>query len=235
MTKFLVGSYQKCYLSGHSWSLILANIEKQMSMRALSCVQLASKLMNKEKRLKPEQILEALAQIDTHTYCSATIRNSEVTVLQTVNFIVKRPTPIVIIELFLELLGYNIKIPNIELEYLLDQSEVILDLVMLNQEKIIRQLCSELLMNAKICSSEEEVDALWDKLQPSLKQIQADNVLLASAVTLVAGRTYADTLECENLADGFPQNLVSHLALYSNLPKDHILPLAKIIYSVCCE
>ena len=67
MPKFLIESREKCKDTNQSWDDILAVIERQVPMRLLSCIQLASKYFENDRRLKPEQIVSILSS-ETEKY-----------------------------------------------------------------------------------------------------------------------------------------------------------------------
>ena len=67
LPKFLKESFEKCRETSQSWDSVLSNIERQIPMRILSCIQLASKYLENKVRLKPEQILSLLTS-DSDNY-----------------------------------------------------------------------------------------------------------------------------------------------------------------------
>ena len=67
LPKYLDETRSKCEATNQCWDPIFANIVKQIPLRILSCIQLASKLHENKNRVQPEQILALLSNgKDTH-------------------------------------------------------------------------------------------------------------------------------------------------------------------------
>merc|ERR1711872_626824 len=80
--KYLEETRSKCEETNQCWDSIFANIMKQIPLRILSCIQLASKLHGNKNRVQPEQIL-ALLSHGKDTYRLETVVISEIRVFKT--------------------------------------------------------------------------------------------------------------------------------------------------------
>ncbi|NXP96434.1 CNTD1 protein, partial [Passerina amoena] len=89
-----------------SWSFVRDQITNTFVLRLVSCVQLASKLSLHYSRVTSDTALTFLQSIK-HSYTKQELLESELAVLNTLQFHVNVSTPLAYVELLLEVLGYN--------------------------------------------------------------------------------------------------------------------------------
>jgi len=221
MPKFLIESREKCQQTNQSWDDISAVIERQVPMRILSCIQLASKYSEKERRLKPEQIVSILS-CEAEKYGLRTVLNSEMRVFQTVGFSVRLRTALDTIETLLGALSRRCAFSAPDQTYWLEQSVAVLDLVMFNWRVLFEKLRDRLLEIVGLSQADVfgtvhhpatvKMKLLW-------KQIEMDRMLMAgSVITVVANRS--SSLRSSGLL-GTLSNLceakMEHLTLFADI------------------
>lgn len=113
--RFMLGHIRELYVHVHEsqkgssplqWKDVESRLQHQLPLRAVSCVQLASKLGSHYSIVsvgKAKNFLTACG----YRYATSSIVQSEVRVLKTLEFKVHRSTPIEFLEAILETLGHN--------------------------------------------------------------------------------------------------------------------------------
>ncbi|NXN99388.1 CNTD1 protein, partial [Rhinopomastus cyanomelas] len=91
---------------GSSWSSLEDQIRSTFVLRLVSCVQLASKLSLHYNIVNTDTALQLLHSLK-YSYTKQELLESELTVLQTLDFQVNMSTPLTYVELLLEVLGHN--------------------------------------------------------------------------------------------------------------------------------
>ncbi|XP_058676588.1 cyclin N-terminal domain-containing protein 1 [Ammospiza caudacuta] len=89
-----------------SWSSVRDQITNTFVLRLVSCVQLASKLSLHYSRVTSDTALTFLQSIK-YSYTKQELLESELAVLNTLQFHINVSTPLAYVELLLEVLGYN--------------------------------------------------------------------------------------------------------------------------------
>ncbi|KFP34043.1 Cyclin N-terminal domain-containing protein 1, partial [Colius striatus] len=91
---------------GSSWSSLKDQIYNTFVLRLVSCVQLASKLSLHYNRVNSDTALKFLQSLK-YSYTKQELLESELTVLETLQFQTNVSTPLAYVELLLEVLGHN--------------------------------------------------------------------------------------------------------------------------------
>lgn len=89
-----------------NWDTVEERLTHQVTLRALSCLQLASKLSLHYKIISLTKARNFLANCGFR-YASSSLVQSEIRVLKTLDYHVHGPTPLDFIEVLLEALGHN--------------------------------------------------------------------------------------------------------------------------------
>ena len=119
-----------------NWSEVETRLKHQVPLRAISCVQLASKLSSHYGIVsigKAKRFLTACG----YRYAAASIVQSEVRVLKTLNFQVYDPTPAEFVEGLLGVLAHNLK--TIPVKQLHGVSLKVLDLFYICRHSIVQK------------------------------------------------------------------------------------------------
>ena len=159
------------------WNEVETRLKHQIPLRAVSCVQLASKLNSHYNLVSINKAKNFLTRCG-YRYATASIVQSEVRVLKTLNYKIYEITPVEYIETLLETLGNNDN--TLKVKQLHGVSLKILDMFYICREKII----SKLMQRAT-------PDSDPTTLRPAL---EADLMLLAAAVIGAAGFILDQTL-----------------------------------------
>ncbi|NXX76509.1 CNTD1 protein, partial [Urocolius indicus] len=91
---------------GSSWNSLKDQIYNTFVLRLVSCVQLASKLSLHYNRVNSDTALKFLQSLK-YSYTKQELLESELTVLETLQFQTNVSTPLAYVELLLEVLGHN--------------------------------------------------------------------------------------------------------------------------------
>ena len=112
----------------------------------------------------------------------------------------------------------------------MDQSERVLDLVILEWRRVYDQLRAKMLEAAGLTVAEWAAwerspahAAEWRQLSLSLKRVEVDRMLLAGAVIVAAART---------LVDAVPEALIAGMAAYAHHAAEPLTWLADIISGI---
>ena len=149
------------------WSDVENRLKHQIVLRAVSCVQLASKLSSHYSIVSLGRAKAFLTSCGFR-YATASIVQSEVRVLKTLDFKVHYPTPVEFLEALLGALGHNDK--NIRVKQLHGIALKVLDVFYLSRSQIFSKL-------RKVVGPEKANSAA---------AIEADLMLLAASVITAA-------------------------------------------------
>ena len=142
MTQHVCELYEHVQLSQHTaspikWETVENRLQHQITLRALTCLQLASKLSLHYKVVSISRIRSYLANCGFR-YASSSIVQSEIRVLKTLDYRVHGPTPLDYIEVLLEVLGHNVT--SLPVKQLYGVSMQLLDMYYLSCTDIISKL-----------------------------------------------------------------------------------------------
>eukprot|EP00111_Clytia_hemisphaerica_P006168 TCONS_00017871-protein len=156
------------------WSSVEARIKDQVVLRAMTCVQIASKLVSHYKAVHPSKVKRYLSACNLH-YSMSSVNKSEMRVLTTVNYQLPLTTPIVHIEMLLEVFKRNCDGVNVDL--ILKAAINILDVSYISRTRL-----KDLLRYASTDDGEE-----------TLKRRCVSNHFLLAACVIVAASYVIDS------------------------------------------
>lgn len=120
-----------------NWETVEGRLTHQITLRALSCVQLASKIGLHYKIVSVGRTRSFLANCGFR-YTATSLVQSEIRILKTLNFHVHGPTPLDYVEILIETLGHNDS--SLPISQLYGVSIKMLDLYYLCSQKIMKKL-----------------------------------------------------------------------------------------------
>lgn len=185
------------------WSDVENRLKHQIVLRAVSCVQLASKLSSHYSIVSLSRAKHFLTSCG-YRYATASLVQSEVRVLKTLEFKVHHPTPVEFIEVLLEALGHNDR--TIEVKQMYGVSLKVLDVFYLCRVRIFAKL------RAGIDQGKGQ--------PPSPSAIEADFMLLATAVITAS----AFMLDQSN-----SDYIIGHLSRITCIVAEDILSFASVL------
>lgn len=188
------------------WNLILGRIKNQVTLRLVSCCQIASKLTSHYRVVTISKARRFLNE-GGHHYTQDSILHSELRILKTLNFRVTDPSTLVYIETILEILGHNE--PETEIKVYYDISLQVLKVVYLKFSQIYKNLFQITVQHQT--PSQEEVR--------SLCQVKSDKFLLA--VSVIAAAVYITDFQSEKV--------IQCLHDITKIPLEDIVDFATII------
>ncbi|CAN7987893.1 unnamed protein product, partial [Ixodes pacificus] len=92
--------------SSVSWDSVMTRLKDQVLLRVLSCVQIASKKFYSSRVVSINAVRRFLRSA-SQSYSAASVLQSEKRVLSTLQFRVEFPTPLVYLEVLLDVIGHN--------------------------------------------------------------------------------------------------------------------------------
>jgi len=156
------------------WSSVEARIKDQVVLRAMTCVQIASKLVSHYKAVHPSKVKRYLSACNLH-YSMSSVNKSEMRVLTTVNYQLPLTTPIVHIEMLLVVFKRNCDGVNVDI--ILKAAINILDVSYISRTRL-----KDLLRYASTDDGEE-----------TLKRRCVSNHFLLAACVIVAASYVIDS------------------------------------------
>lgn len=153
------------------WSDVEKRLKHQIILRAVSCVQLASKLSSHYHLVTLNRAKSFLTSCGFR-YASTSIVQSEIRVLKTLEYKVHQPTPLEYIEVLLGSLVHNDKI--IPAKHLHALALKVLDVFYLRRREIHTKLEKLSVHNA-------------ERKDVAMAAIETDKMLLAAAIITAAG------------------------------------------------
>lgn len=191
------------------WNLILDRIKNQVTLRLVSCCQIASKLTSHYKVVTASKARRFLNE-GGHRYTQESILQSELRILKTLDFQVTTPSTLVYIETILEILGYNE--PDTEIKVYYEISLKVLEIVYLKFSDIYNSLFQIIVQHQTF--SQDEVR--------SLCQVKSDKLLLA--VSVIAAAVYVTGFKSDKI--------IECLHLITKIPLEDIVDFATIIIQI---
>ena len=122
-----------------SWETVEARLKHQVTLRALTCLQLASKLSLHYKIINLSRARSFLAACGFR-YAPASLIQSEIRILKTLDYRIHGPTPLDFVEVLLETLGHND--PSLPIKQLHGVGIKILDVYYLSSVVLHEKLCA---------------------------------------------------------------------------------------------
>lgn len=170
MTKHVCELYEHVQSSQQTsspinWETVESRLKHQVILRALSCLQLASKLSLHYKIISINRIRSYLTNCGFR-YASSSLVQSEIRILKTLDYRVHDPTPLDFIEVLLEALGHNDS--SFPIKQLYGVSTQVLDIYYLSCTDIVNKLRKRALQ--------------WEMEPSKLTGIEMDYLLLASGI-----------------------------------------------------
>ncbi|KAI1720649.1 cyclin N-terminal domain-containing protein 1-like [Ditylenchus destructor] len=157
------------------WEKIESNVSRQLPLRVLSCVQIASKIISHNQALCNKSVRRCLQSLG-QSYTEEAVRKSEVRILSTIDFSADvRQNPVSYVESVLHILLFTKNDPKIEVRPLWDYSIIILDCIYLQQDEVYQGI---LIRVHGIEASNLNRDRII--------RLQGDYMLLAGAVVMTA-------------------------------------------------
>ena len=149
----------------YTWATVEGRVKSQIILRALTCVQIASKLTSHYSIVSPHK-LQSLLMHCGFRYTFNSLAQSEIRILRTLNYQLPTTTPLSHIEVLLESLASGHKVNPIQEVY--ENCMKILDFYYLDQEAILEKA-----VNSSSCDTfrEEKKNA-----------IRSDYALIASSI-----------------------------------------------------
>ncbi|XP_065054480.1 cyclin N-terminal domain-containing protein 1-like isoform X2 [Rhopilema esculentum] len=184
------------------WNNVEQRVKEQLPLRAVTCIQVSSKLASHYKALSPSKAKRILASLGYH-YTTASVIKSEIRLLKTLEFRISVPTPLVFLETLLEVLGLNDA--NIKVKLIHEVALKLLDTFYLKRRQMLEKLC-KLTVN--------EVNG------HDVSVLGADYLLLATSIILSA----ADILNTD--CSGVVANQLFNI---TKIPEKDIADFSKII------
>ncbi|XP_065663425.1 cyclin N-terminal domain-containing protein 1 isoform X2 [Hydra vulgaris] len=119
------------------WASVERRVIDQVPLRAISCVQIASKIVSNYKALSPLKVKNFLTNSDLHFSIECVIR-SEMRVLKTLDFRLPFISPLTYVEMLLEVLRRNC--PGLPATVIHDVTVKLLDVVYIERDVIYKLL-----------------------------------------------------------------------------------------------
>ncbi|XP_019629022.1 PREDICTED: cyclin N-terminal domain-containing protein 1-like [Branchiostoma belcheri] len=123
--------------SAAEWSRVEGQLQKQMMLWILVCVQMASKVSSHYKIVTPGKACRFLVDAG-HNFTRSEVIRSELKVLKTLNFNLSIPSPLTYLETLLEILGHNDS--SVEVKVLHATSLKVLDLTYMQRHLVYNKL-----------------------------------------------------------------------------------------------
>lgn len=166
MTKHIVELYQHVLSTQNqdspiSWTAVESRLKHQISLRALTCVQLSSKMSLHYKIVGVSKAKAFMTQCGFR-YAASSLVQSEIRVLKTLDFCISGPTPLDYVELLTEIVGKTSAVPVKQLHGV---ALKVLDIFYYHRGDIVKRLNTMTQSNASVKVA-----------------LQGDNMLLAASV-----------------------------------------------------
>lgn len=184
--------------SGNSpiqWSDVEKRLKHQIILRAVSCVQLASKLSSHYHLVTLNRARTFLSSCGFR-YAATSVVQSEIRVLKTLEYRVHQPTPLEYIEVLLGSLVHNNK--TVPAKHLHTLALRILNVFYLRRKQICIKL-EQLLAT-------QDGDASISSPSATMAAVETDKMLLAAGIIAAAGFILGQSQESQNLS-----NSLSHI------------------------
>lgn len=195
------------------WIAILARVEDQMALRAISCVQIASKLHSHYKVVTLSKAKSLLRETG-HVYSFDGILNSELRILKTLNYKVNVPSPVVYLDTLLEVLGHNDAMANPE--FLRAIAAKVLDVAYVQRQMVYGALFAKATGTPKMGPS--------DRVQFS--SVENDSLFLAASVVCCAAFL---------INERESKKVLERLKTITGIPEEDLFDFTSVLISVVSE
>uniref|UniRef100_A0A914ICY4 Cyclin N-terminal domain-containing protein 1 n=1 Tax=Globodera rostochiensis TaxID=31243 RepID=A0A914ICY4_GLORO len=186
------------------WERIFTTVSRQVTLRTVSCIQIASKMHSHKLSLNVPKVRTCLQSLG-YAYTEEAIRKSEIRILMAVGFCMSSAhTPITYVESFLNLIYRVNSHLNLNIDSLWEYSVLILDCVFLDMDEFYKRILLIVHGNRAEYASRERI-----------LRIEADYALLASGVICIA-------CICIHGRD-FISSVMLTLQRITGIPADHIV------------
>ncbi|CAN7938574.1 unnamed protein product [Ixodes hexagonus] len=197
--------------SSVSWDDVMARLKEQVLLRALSCVQIASKKFSNASVVTVSAVRGFLKRAG-QSYSGGSVLQSEIRVLNTLQFRVEFPTPLVYVEVLLDVIGYND--PSFEVEKVYPAALRVLQGFYLMRLQVYDKVLRHLRLDS--ASSDDQKTRM-------VRAFKADQLLLASAIVISAVHL---TLPCRY------KQLLAHVHAVTRLEKREVQDLSSVLMAV---
>ncbi|XP_029850877.2 cyclin N-terminal domain-containing protein 1 [Ixodes scapularis] len=197
--------------SSVSWDSVMTRLKDQVLLRVLSCVQIASKKFYSSRVVSINAVRRFLRSA-SQSYSAASVLQSEKRVLSTLQFRVEFPTPLVYLEVLLDVIGHND--PSFEGEEVYPAAVRVLQGFYLMRIQVYDMALRDLLPDGAACD---------DRRRRMVRAFKADQLLLASAIILSAVQL---TFPCKY------KRVLGHMHLVTRLAKRELQSLSSILMAV---
>ncbi|XP_064641984.1 cyclin N-terminal domain-containing protein 1-like [Lineus longissimus] len=195
------------------WAAIQERIRKQITLRIVSCCQLASKLTSHYKVNLFQVITPHKARVFLtnagHRYYEDSILQSELRILKTLEYRVAIRTPIVYLETILEIMG-GIAGSDCEVKIIHGISLKVLDMFYLRRQKMYSQLY-QMATGSSVMSGQDR-----------LNFVAVENDFMLLAVAVIAASSYIIDQQDSD-------KVIKQLVKITKIPQDDILDFAAIL------
>uniref|UniRef100_A0AC35U038 Cyclin N-terminal domain-containing protein 1 n=1 Tax=Rhabditophanes sp. KR3021 TaxID=114890 RepID=A0AC35U038_9BILA len=196
------------------WEKVESNLSRQLTLRMVSCLQLASKTYDCADSLTPTYLVSCLKALG-HLYTTEAVLKSEIRVSSTVDFkLWDRDNPVVYIETILALLSKDCQFLRGSMKNFYHRCTYVFDCVLMN----MKQIYNHLLFNLYTRTVKDVGHLRYNR-------ILSDWFLLGTGVIYSA----ASTLDFN---DTQLKEILNHLLNYTKVPEDNIKRLADAIEEV---
>lgn len=195
------------YTKKNEWLAVQERIRNQVILRIASCCQIASKLTSHYKVIINSKIRNLLAEFG-HNYSKESILQSEIRVLKTLHYELSISSPIIYLEIILELLGLDD--PALEIKVLYVICVKVLDLVYLEHKTAYNKLYCSLTGQQNFTASEGG------------KFSAVENNKIFLAVSIIATGAYIMDQKTTN-------KIIDSLCALTSIPLEDIVDFAAVL------
>lgn len=192
-----------------NWTTVEERLTHQITLRALSCLQLASKLSLHYKIISLSKVRTFLVKCGFR-YATSSLVQSEIRILKTLDYRVHGPTPLDFIEVLLEVLGD--KDPSLPIKQFYGVAIKLLDIYYLSRPVIAEKL-------RKLSTPSPHIQETDGTTHP-FGGVETDLLLLASGI-VGAASFILDHIR----SDG----VVEHLSSITHITSDNILDISALL------
>ncbi|XP_065184788.1 cyclin N-terminal domain-containing protein 1-like [Sycon ciliatum] len=196
------------------WATVESRIQRQLTLRMASCIQLASKMCSHYKIAAVSKLRQFLRCLGLR-YADDALSKSELRILETLEFTLSIPSPLTYVETILEILGHNSKKCRVKLLH--GTSLLVLDMIYLNFEDIYGEI-SKTMAAAEQRGTPMAITST--RCLHSASALRSDLMLLAVIVT----GTAAVLVDVETSS-----HVMQQIALITQMPKESLRVLVKIL------
>ena len=195
-----------CSEQNISWEQVEKRLQHQVTLRAVSCVQVASKLCSHYKMVGIHKVSSALASFG-YRYAPTSLVQSEIRLLRTLEYNVNNTTPLVFIEPLLETLSQNKK-QSIPINHLYGVCLKITEVIYFERELVFEKL-------REACGMSRN----------SPEAVALENNLMFLAATVISTSSFF-------LSPSDSDDITTQVASCTNIMMDDILDFSSVVIEV---